>query len=92
MPAPVKDWLDLAESILMDPKTSAMQAVRKLQGLLQHGDLFRSILQVHQQRMRPICRAGRNDPGFMLSESEGRSIDLRNVNKVRLGVWQAVCQ
>lgn len=92
VPAPVKDWLDLAESILMDPKTSAMQAVRKLQGLLQHGDLFRSILQVHKQRMRPICRAGRNDPGFMLSESEGRSIDLRNVNKVRLGVWQAVCQ
>ncbi|KAL0839141.1 hypothetical protein ABMA28_017111 [Loxostege sticticalis] len=45
VPAPVKDWLDLAESILMDPKTSAMQAVRKLQGLLQHGDLFRSILQ-----------------------------------------------
>jgi hypothetical protein len=46
VPAPVKEWLDLAESVLMDPKTSAAQAIRKLHDLLQHGDMFRSILQV----------------------------------------------
>ncbi|CAH0751220.1 unnamed protein product [Diatraea saccharalis] len=44
VPAPVKEWLDLAESVLMDPKTSAAQAVRKLHEILQHGDMFRSIL------------------------------------------------
>ncbi|CAH2981054.1 unnamed protein product [Chilo suppressalis] len=45
VPAPVKEWLDLAESVLMDPKTSTAQAVRKLHEWLQHGDLFRTILQ-----------------------------------------------
>lgn len=46
VPAPVKEWLDMAESILMDPKTSVAQAVRKIHGFLEHGDIFRSVVQV----------------------------------------------
>lgn len=46
VPAPVKEWLDMAESVLMDPKTSVAQAVRKIHGYLEHGDIFRSALQV----------------------------------------------
>ncbi|XP_047030373.1 uncharacterized protein LOC124637773 isoform X3 [Helicoverpa zea] len=45
VPAPVKEWLDMAESVLMDPKTSVAQAVRKIHAFLEHGDLFRSALQ-----------------------------------------------
>ncbi|CAH1638020.1 unnamed protein product [Spodoptera littoralis] len=45
VPAPVKEWLDMAESILMDPKTSVAQAVRKIHGFLEHGDIFRSVVQ-----------------------------------------------
>ncbi|KAH9634564.1 hypothetical protein HF086_006189 [Spodoptera exigua] len=45
VPAPVKEWLDIAESILMDPKTSVAQAVRKIHGFLEHGDIFRSVVQ-----------------------------------------------
>ncbi|KAJ8731650.1 hypothetical protein PYW07_004814 [Mythimna separata] len=45
VPAPVKEWLDMAESVLMDPKTSVAQAVRKIHGYLEHGDIFRSALQ-----------------------------------------------
>lgn len=47
VPAPVREWLDLAEAILMDPKSSVAQAVRKLHDLLEHGDLFRTALQVY---------------------------------------------
>ncbi|CAK1554539.1 unnamed protein product [Leptosia nina] len=43
--APSREWLDLAESVLMDPSTSVAQAVRKLHDLLEHGDMFRSVLQ-----------------------------------------------
>lgn len=46
VPAPVKEWLDLAEGILIDPKTSAKPALNKLGDLLEHGDLFRVPLQV----------------------------------------------
>lgn len=46
VPAPVREWLDLAESILMDPKSSVSQAVKKLHDLMEHGDLFRTALQV----------------------------------------------
>ncbi|XP_075978438.1 uncharacterized protein LOC142978054 isoform X4 [Anticarsia gemmatalis] len=45
VPAPVREWLDMAESVLMDPKASVAQAVRKLHGFLEHGDIFRSVLQ-----------------------------------------------
>ncbi|XP_045498675.1 uncharacterized protein LOC123696512 isoform X3 [Colias croceus] len=45
VPAPLREWLDLAESILMDPVASVAQAVRKLHDLLEHGDMFRSVLQ-----------------------------------------------
>ncbi|XP_059061468.1 uncharacterized protein LOC131854370 isoform X3 [Achroia grisella] len=45
VPAPVKQWLDLAESILMDTKTSVPQAVKLLEHSVQHGSLFRRILQ-----------------------------------------------
>ncbi|XP_073957028.1 chemokine-like protein orion isoform X3 [Choristoneura fumiferana] len=45
VPAPVREWLDLAEVVLMDPKLSVAQAVRKLDDLLEHGDLFRASLQ-----------------------------------------------
>lgn len=46
VPAPVREWLDLAESVLMDPKASVAQAVRKLHDLTEHGDVFRAALQV----------------------------------------------
>lgn len=46
VPAPVREWLDLAEVVLMDPKLSVPQAVEKLDAFLEHGDLFRSSLQV----------------------------------------------
>lgn len=46
VPAPVREWLDIAESVLMDPNASVAQAVRKLHGLLEHGDIFRTALQV----------------------------------------------
>ncbi|CAH0585948.1 unnamed protein product [Chrysodeixis includens] len=42
VPAPVREWLDMAESVLMDPKTSVAQAVRKLHDLLEHGDILRA--------------------------------------------------
>ncbi|CAH2048299.1 unnamed protein product, partial [Iphiclides podalirius] len=45
VPAPVREWLDLAESVLMDPKASVAQAVRKLHDLTEHGDVFRAALQ-----------------------------------------------
>ncbi|XP_045536681.1 uncharacterized protein LOC123721596 isoform X3 [Papilio machaon] len=45
VPAPVREWLDLAESVLMDPKVSVAQAVRKLHDLTEHGDMFRAVLQ-----------------------------------------------
>nr|XP_026492111.1 uncharacterized protein LOC113397811 isoform X3 [Vanessa tameamea] len=48
VPAPVKEWLDLAEGILMDPKSSVAQAVRKIHDLLEYGDMFRGILQEDQ--------------------------------------------
>lgn len=51
VPAPVKEWLDVAENILMDPKTSAIQALRKLDDLLEHGDMFRVALQVSLTRL-----------------------------------------
>ncbi|XP_068633247.1 uncharacterized protein orion isoform X3 [Battus philenor] len=44
VPAPVREWLDLAESVLMDPKASVAQAVRKLHDLTEHGDMFRAVL------------------------------------------------
>lgn len=47
VPAPVKDWLDLTEHVLMDPKSSVSQAVKKLDDILEHGDLFRAVLQVY---------------------------------------------
>lgn len=46
VPAPVREWLDLAEGVLMDPKASVAQAVRKIHDLLEHGDMFRAMLQV----------------------------------------------
>lgn len=46
VPAPVREWLDLAEQVLMDPKASVAIAVRKVHDLLQHGDMFRAALQV----------------------------------------------
>ncbi|XP_023948445.2 uncharacterized protein LOC112053291 isoform X3 [Bicyclus anynana] len=45
VPAPVREWLDLAEGVLMDPKASVAQAVRKIHDLLEHGDMFRSMIQ-----------------------------------------------
>ncbi|XP_034832290.1 uncharacterized protein orion isoform X3 [Maniola hyperantus] len=45
VPAPVREWLDLAEGVLMDPKASVAQAVRKIHDLLEHGDMFRAMLQ-----------------------------------------------
>lgn len=47
VPAPMKNWLDLTEHVLMDPKSSVVQAVRKLDDILEHGDLFRTVLQVY---------------------------------------------
>lgn len=56
VPAPVREWLDLAESILMDPKASVAHAVRKLHDLMEHGDLFRTALQVDSKTLsRLIC-------------------------------------
>ncbi|VVC93972.1 unnamed protein product [Leptidea sinapis] len=52
VPAPVREWLDLAEGVLMDPSASVAQAVRKLHTLLEHGDLFRSPL---QERHPDVC-------------------------------------
>lgn len=47
VPAPVKEWLDVAEQVLLDTTPSSVaQAVRKLDDLLSHGDMFRSALQV----------------------------------------------
>ncbi|KAI5639122.1 hypothetical protein NE865_08322 [Phthorimaea operculella] len=45
VPAPVREWLDMAEQVLLDPKQSVAQAVRKLHDLLEHGDMFRAVLQ-----------------------------------------------
>ncbi|KAG7308933.1 hypothetical protein JYU34_006203 [Plutella xylostella] len=45
VPAPVREWLDLAEGVLLDEKASVKQAVGKLDDLLKHGDLFRTPLQ-----------------------------------------------
>ncbi|XP_049872981.1 uncharacterized protein LOC126371706 isoform X4 [Pectinophora gossypiella] len=45
VPAPVREWLDLAEQVLMDPKSSVAQAVRKIHEVLAHGDIFRTALQ-----------------------------------------------
>lgn len=46
VPAPVREWLDVAEQVLMDPTSSVAVAVRKLHDLLAHGDMFRAPLQV----------------------------------------------
>lgn len=46
VPAPVREWLGLADSVLMDPKTSVVSAIKKLDGLLEHGDMFRVALLV----------------------------------------------
>ncbi|KOB66538.1 Uncharacterized protein OBRU01_21101 [Operophtera brumata] len=46
VPAPVREWLDLAEAILMDPKSSVTLAVRQFHELMEHGDLFRTALQL----------------------------------------------
>lgn len=46
VPSPVREWLDLTETVLLDPKTSVAQAVRKLHDLMEHGDLFRTAVQV----------------------------------------------
>lgn len=46
VPAPVKEWLDVAEQVLLDPTSSVALAVRKLHDLLAHGDMFRAVLQV----------------------------------------------
>ncbi|CAG9562205.1 unnamed protein product [Danaus chrysippus] len=45
VPAPVREWLDLAEGILMDPKSSVAQAVRKIHDLLEQGNMFRMTFQ-----------------------------------------------
>ncbi|XP_013143941.1 PREDICTED: uncharacterized protein LOC106107598 isoform X2 [Papilio polytes] len=45
VPSSVREWLDLAESVLMDPKASVAQAVRSLNELTEHGDMFRAVLQ-----------------------------------------------
>lgn len=49
VPAPVREWLDLAEAILMDPGSSVAYAVKQLHELMEHGDLFRTALQVSQR-------------------------------------------
>lgn len=46
VPAPVREWLDVAEQVLLDSTSSVALAVRKLHDLLAHGDMFRSTLQV----------------------------------------------
>lgn len=46
VPAPVREWLDVAEQVLMDPTSSVAISVRELHDLLLHGDIFRSPLKV----------------------------------------------
>lgn len=46
VPAPVREWLDVAEQVLMDSTSSVALAVRKLHDLLTHGDMFRAALKV----------------------------------------------
>lgn len=46
VPAPIREWLDVAEQVLMDSTSSVALAVRKLHDLLAHGDMFRAALQV----------------------------------------------
>lgn len=56
VPAPIKEWMDLAENILVDSKTSVIKAVKHLEEALTHGDLFRRILQVYPlSRMYVKC-------------------------------------
>ncbi|GBP21654.1 hypothetical protein EVAR_16200_1 [Eumeta japonica] len=40
VPAPVREWLDLAENVLMDPTSSVPQAVQKLSNVYDMGNLF----------------------------------------------------
>ncbi|XP_063536054.1 uncharacterized protein LOC134745886 isoform X2 [Cydia strobilella] len=49
VPSPVREWLDLAEVILRDPKLSVADAVQRLDELIEHGDMFRSTLQEQSQ-------------------------------------------
>ncbi|CAH2096558.1 unnamed protein product [Euphydryas editha] len=47
VPAPVREWLDVADAILFTNSTSSVaQAVRKIHDLLEYGDMFRGILKV----------------------------------------------
>lgn len=45
VPAPVREWLDIAEQVLMDPNASVAHSVKKFHDMLDH-DLFRAALQV----------------------------------------------
>lgn len=62
VPAPVREWLDLAEGILMDPKSSVAQAVRKIHDLLEQGNMFRGTFQVVAADIGTDTKVGRVSP------------------------------
>lgn len=45
VPAPVREWLDLAQE-MTDQKSPLIQAEKKINDLLEYGDIFRGYLQV----------------------------------------------
>lgn len=47
VPAPVREWLDLAQQ-MMDEKSPVVQATKKITDMLELGDMFRGVLQVLQ--------------------------------------------
>ncbi|XP_053609794.1 uncharacterized protein orion isoform X6 [Plodia interpunctella] len=55
VPSPIKEWMDLAENILVDSKTSVIRAIRQLEESLTHGDLFRRISTGLQDEHPDLC-------------------------------------
>lgn len=94
VPAPVKEWLDLAEAVLMDPKTSAAQAVRKLHDLLEHGDMFRSILQVQEEASDlsgDIFHRVRVSIGVVTSTRDDPRVWQLGMSVTRCLCWSSAC-
>ncbi|XP_013194461.1 uncharacterized protein LOC106138026 isoform X4 [Amyelois transitella] len=55
VPSPIKEWMDLAENILVDSKTSVIRAIKRLEEALTHADLFRRVATDLQEEHPDLC-------------------------------------
>ncbi|XP_062525581.1 uncharacterized protein LOC101735738 isoform X4 [Bombyx mori] len=55
VPAPVREWMDLTEAVLMDPKSSVTNSMKKLGELMSHGEAVTYRLVMLQEGGTDVC-------------------------------------